>query len=490
MVGKEVIQRVGMTSRHQTLELNTHYRRVSVRTEREPPTYLPSSPSMKPNQKPRKITYCGINRTVFVEQANASILDVSIANQIPHLHECGGHARCTTCRVRILDGMQSVSAKNELETEISRERNWDPSIRLACQATISGEVSLQRLVWTSAEVSRLQLETVPEGSGEVRPLAILFCDMRNFSRLANEHPAFDLAHMLNRFFTILGDPILMNNGIIYQYVGDEIIGLFGTEGGDPEKHCMDAVRAALGMVYAVRRLNTMELKDFDTELNVGIGVHFGEAYVGHLGHPKHLQFSVIGDPVNVASRIQEQNKTLGTRFLVTDQVLATLPPGSLTIGFNSNVSLKGIEEPYVAHEVLGFSEPDINLELQSTLDLLLNDEDHFAEVFYQKVFDKAPQVRALFEKNMMSQGRMLTHMLGGIVYALSRPEYLHLGLDKLGRDHVRYGVKNEYYPVVRAALLETIEEELGEHYTPLARFAWENALDLVIKLMTTSKTLA
>ena len=161
---------------------------------------------------------------------------------------------------------------------MGRKRNWDPSIRLACQARARGEVAIQRLVWTSAEISQLQLETIPVGQGEERPLAFLFCDLRNFTKLAENHPNFDLAHMLNRLFTILGDPILMNNGIIYQYAGDEIIGLFGTGGGQEDKVCYDAIRAGLGMLYAVERLNKIELKDFSAEFQIGVGIHFGKAF--------------------------------------------------------------------------------------------------------------------------------------------------------------------------------------------------------------------
>jgi len=93
--------------------------------------------------------------------------------------------------------------------------------------------------------------------------------------------------MLNRFYTELGDPILMNNGIIYQYVGDEIIGVFGTVGGTKTKNCTDAIRAAKGMQYALERLNRIELKDFEIKLKIGIGINFGRAFIGHLGHPTH-----------------------------------------------------------------------------------------------------------------------------------------------------------------------------------------------------------
>lgn len=430
-----------------------------------------------------QVKYCSINRVVSVESPTDSLLDLSIQHKIPHLHECGGSGKCTTCRVRILDGLEHLPPRNRIEAEAARNRHWDPSIRLACQTHITQDVSLQRLVWTSSEVSQLQTEMVSDEIGEERPLAILFCDMRNFTELAALHPAFDLMHMLNRFFTSLGDPILMNNGIIYQYVGDEITGLFGTAGGDPAKACLDAVRAGLGMLYAVERLNRIELKDFGVACKIGVGIHFGSAVVGHIGHPRHRQFAVVGDPVNVASRIQSRNKKLGTKLLVSAELLKHIPENTLKLGIHSNELLKGKKELHPVVEIKRFAEPDIHLEVQATLDVLLQNEEQFAATFYHKVFTAAPQVRSLFKSSMLEQGRMLTHMLGGIVYSLSRPEHLVLGLRKLGKQHEKYGVLHAHYPVVREALLDTIEEELGDAYTPATRTAWEKAIDTVIEIM-------
>lgn len=435
------------------------------------------------SQKKLSIKYYSIDRTIKVEDPLDSILDISIANKIPHLHECGGNGHCTTCRVRIIDGFNNLTKPTNREVEMRSQRNWDPSIRLACQTKVRGEVAIQRLVWTSAEISQLQLETVPIGQGEERPLAFLFCDLRNFTKLAEQHPNFDLAHMLNRLFTILGDPILMNNGIIYQYAGDEIIGLFGTGGGEVDKICYDALRAGLGMLYAVERLNKIELKDFSTEFHIGIGIHFGKVFVGKIGHPKHKQFAVIGDPVNVTSRIEAQNKELGTNLLVSDVFLAKFPQGVLNRGLTTAVSVKGKENELLLHEILGFAEPDTHLEVQATLDVILKDEERFASIFYEKVFKKAPEVRDLFQKNMLDQGRMLTHMLGGIIYSLSRPDYLIMGLRSLGRQHKSYGVESTHYPVIKEALLETIQEVLGDSSNYKVIHAWETALELVIQSM-------
>ena len=346
-----------------------------------------------------------------------------------------------------------------------------------------GDVSIQRLVWTNSEINRLQLETIPEGIAEERPIAILFCDIRGFTKLASENSSFDVAHILNRFYTVLGDPILINNGVIYQYVGDEIIGLFGVSGGMKSKNCKDAVRAALGMQYAIERLNHIELVDFDVNIKMGIGINFGKAYIGHLGHPKHKQFAVVGDPVNTASRIQSFNKEAHTNILISDSVFKGIPSDTLNIGRSFTNQMAGHDYDTVLHELFGFKDMDIQLELQQSLDYLLRNEDTFASKFYDKVFNKAPEARTLFKNNMASQGRLLTHMLGGIVYSMSRPEHLAMGLKLLGESHVRYGVHEVHYPVVLECLMETIQKELGDLCNDKLLSAWKQALETVTSEM-------
>jgi len=429
-----------------------------------------------PQVKTPIVTYSGINQQVEFKDPDATLLDCSVINQIPHMHECGGSGQCTTCRVRILEGHQNITPRTRMERETAQLRKWDPSIRLACQCYVKDDITIQRLVWNSSEINKLQLETLPEGTAEERAIAILFCDIRGFTKIASENKTFDTAYILNRFYTVLGDPILINNGVIYQYVGDEIIGLFGVSGGMRNKNCKDAVRAALGMQYAIERLNRMELIDFDTEIKMGIGINFGRAFVGHLGHPKHKQFAVVGDPINTASRIQGFNKEAGTNLLISESVHKGFPKNTLNLGKKYSKQMEGHEHETILYELIGFKEMDIQLELQNSLDYLLRNEDEFAEKFYNKVFTKSPHTRELFKNNMQSQGRLLTHMLGGIVYSMSRPEYLELGLKSLGESHARYGVLEEHYPVVLESLKETIREELGELFTERIGMAWERAL--------------
>jgi len=201
------------------------------------------------------IVYVGEDKALSVADPAMTILDVSIAHKIPHVRACGGHGRCTTCRLRICDGIQNVSARTPRELEVANALRWDGFTRLACQTRVSGDVTLERLIRSPADVSCLQLEEASIVPPQERTLAILFSDIRSFTPFVEAHLAYDVVHILNRFFKAVGDAILTNNGVIYQYVGDQIVGLFGVGGDPPEKSCLDTIRAGLGMLAALNDLN-------------------------------------------------------------------------------------------------------------------------------------------------------------------------------------------------------------------------------------------
>ncbi len=434
-----------------------------------------------------EIQYQCEQRIVPVDDPDMTILEVSIAQKIPHFHECGGHARCTTCRVRILDGIQYVSPRSRVEAKIAQERGWDDFTRLACQTRVTGKVTLQRLIKTGADVTRLQVEELPPELKEELPLAILFCDIREFTPFVERHLPYDVVHMLNRFFTKLGEPILLNNGVIYQYVGDEITGLFGVGGDTPEKSCLNAIRAGLGMLEALAELNKVLLSDFGITFDIGIGAHFGLTIVGQIGHPSHKQFAVIGDAINVASRIQAMNKTLGTKFLVSEDLFNQIPSSSLE-GRKTKANLKGKDETFNLIEILGFKDPDPMLLVQETVDFIMQQQHHFTEELYRRIFALAPKAKALFRGDLQAQGQMLAHMLQVLIYALSRPETMTLGLRDLGHRHVKYGVIPEHYAVFRQAFLETLKVILEDKCTVQVAKAWESTLDNIINLMLSGST--
>jgi len=314
---------------------------------------------------------------------------------------------------------------------------------------------------------------------EERTLAVLFCDIREFTPFGDAHLAYDVVHILNRFFRAVGDAILINNGVIYQYVGDQIIGLFGVGGDPPTKSCLDTIRAGLGMLAALNDLNAELSAEFGMTLDIGIGAHFGPLIVGMMGHPDHRQFTVIGDAMNLASRIEGANKTLGTRFLVSEALFDQVPQAPVETR-RAQVVLKGKLGTVQLVEVIGFAAPDAALLVQSTIGVLLQHQHRFTADLYRRLFATAPGAKELFHGDMESQGKMLSHMLQFLVHAMSRPETITLGLRDLGRRHDGYGVSPDYYPAFRAAFLEAAHVVLEDKFTPTVESAWADTMDMII----------
>ena len=315
-------------------------------------------------------------------------------------------------------------------------------------------------------------------------LAVIFCDMRGFTPFVESHSAFDVVHILNRLFDTLGEPILLNGGVIYQYVGDEISGLFGLDDDLPERACRAAVRAALGMLDSLEALNLGLEEEFGVQLSVGIGVHFGPVIVGRVGHPTRRQFSVVGDSVNVASRIQGMTKALETNVLVSDAVVEMLSADTLKLGKQTTTPLRGKSEPMKLHEVDGFAEPDPFLIVQSTVGRLFDGPESFADNFYLRLFAAAPETEALFKEGANMQGAMLEQMLRSVVYSLDRKGQLALGLQQLGHRHVQYGVESRHYDLFRQPMLDTITDMLGDRAAdPRITEAWKATVDMIVSLM-------
>ncbi len=160
-----------------------------------------------------------------------------------------------------------------------------------------------------------QGETTSSLSGQKREVTILFSDIRGFTTLSEEQPPQAIVDLLNRYFASQVDVIYQHQGTLDKYMGDGIMAFWGAPTDQP-KHALDAVMAARDMVVALETFRK-ELGEAGEGFDIGIGIHTGEVVVGFIGSPEHRQdYTVIGDTVNTASRIEGQTRGL-CRVLVS-----------------------------------------------------------------------------------------------------------------------------------------------------------------------------
>ena len=153
------------------------------------------------------------------------------------------------------------------------------------------------LVDSLTDIENLQL------GGTRRTITILFGDVRGFSTFSEKQGPEMVVDVINRYFTLAADAILLHEGIIDKFMGDAVMALFNTPFVEQHDHALRAVRSALAVMYDLDAVR--ETLDPDHQLHMGIGIHTGDAVLGNIGSPYRLDFSAIGDAVNLAKRLQE-----------------------------------------------------------------------------------------------------------------------------------------------------------------------------------------
>jgi adenylate cyclase len=190
-------------------------------------------------------------------------------------------------------------------------------------------------------------------AGERREVSILFQDIRGFTTLSEKTDPAVLVHILNQFFTEMVGAVEAEGGIVKQFTGDGVMALFGAPVShldDPER----AVRAALGMVERLGSLNTRLSAQGVPSLHIGVGVHTGEVVAGQIGPDERIEYAVVGDPVNLASRIEGLTKELGATILVSEETTTRLG-SNFILGHTAELAVKGKEKPVRVVEVLGYA---------------------------------------------------------------------------------------------------------------------------------------
>jgi adenylate cyclase len=289
----------------------------------------------------------GNGRTVRVPKG-LSVLEASLRNNVPHASVCGGRARCSTCRIRIIGDCSALPEPSQREAFVlGRVGAADPSIRLACQLRPATDLSFFQLFLphTAADGHGSN----PTRIGQERYLVNMFVDMRGSTKMAEKRLPFDTVFIVNRFLGAVSQAVLASGGMPNQFVGDGMLALFGLSTTRQEA-CRQALRAAARIAANVDELNKFLEHDLREPIRFGIGINGGEVIVGDIGYRDHMVFTALGDAVNVAARLQDMTKSLACEVVVSDEVRAAAGLAADALP-QHDVEIRGRNEPMIVRTI-------------------------------------------------------------------------------------------------------------------------------------------
>ena len=249
-----------------------------------------------------------------------TVLEASRSAGIPHASVCGGRGRCSTCRIRVTGDPAALPAASPQEQRVLQRVGAPPNVRLACQLRPLRDLEVTPLLDASAGAGAA-LASMGSRNGEEREIAVLFADLRGFTRLAEHKLPYDVVFFLNRYFEAVGRAIGDAGGVANQYTGDGVMALFGLEAG-PETACRQALRAAGAMIARVEEFGRSFGAELEEPLRLGVGIHTGPAVVGEMGYGETRYLTAVGDTVHVASRLEALTKEYHCDLVVSERVMS------------------------------------------------------------------------------------------------------------------------------------------------------------------------
>lgn len=187
--------------------------------------------------------------------------------------------------------------------------------------------------------------------GEKRCLTVLFSDIRGFTSISEQMPPEDILKLLNQYLTAMTAVVLKNGGMLDKYVGDAVMAVFGAP-LEAENHALLACRTAVEMMEELGVLQREWADAGKPVLDIGIGINTGEMVIGNVGSPSRMDYTVIGDHVNLASRLEGVNKEFGTHIIISG-FTHEIVEGKVAARALGEIRVKGKGTPVPVYELLG-----------------------------------------------------------------------------------------------------------------------------------------
>ena len=263
--------------------------------------------------RPAKLNH--VNGRTIPIHPGATILETLDEHGIPHASVCGGRGRCTTCRIKVLDGAAALPAPGAIESRALARIGAPPDCRLACQTRPTADVTIVPLL--SAPSSAREGHSRAGFSGHEQLVTVMFVDLRGSTTLGERRMPFDVLFLLDRFLGEMAAALEVTGGHFSQFTGDGLMALYGLDRNTSNAGAADALRCAADMIKRLEQLNRRLIGDLTEPLRIGIGIHQGEAIVGSLGPPGSQILTAIGDTVNTTARLEGLSKKHGGAVIVS-----------------------------------------------------------------------------------------------------------------------------------------------------------------------------
>lgn len=249
-----------------------------------------------------------------------TLLEASRSNGIPHPSLCGGRGRCSTCRVLVVQGIETLDPPNPVEKALLTRISAPPRVRLACQIRPKRDLTVQVVLPVEASSGQLDWNDEAYKSGVEQTATVLFVDLRAFDRLTETQQPFDLVVLLNRFVEEMRQAIEGHGGQVTLYLTDGIMAVFGKSGH--RSGSRSAIAAARDMLKSADILQEEFSAALPQPLRIGIGMHTGPVVMARVGDEEHgYMVSALGETVTIASRLEAATKELLTDCLVSRDTL-------------------------------------------------------------------------------------------------------------------------------------------------------------------------
>jgi adenylate cyclase len=323
----------------------------------------------------------GANRWVIANvKETVATGQPSLAVDVELARDEGPSATVNLTAAPLIDGAGHRIGSMLVIEDITEEKR----VRSTMARYMSAEVADQLLAAGEAELV-----------GKDQQVSVLFSDVRGFTTIAEALGARETVSMLNAYFTEMVDVIFDHGGILDKYIGDAIMALFGAPFPKPED-ADNALAVANEMMVKLAGFNARQREAGAQTIDIGIGLSTGDVVVGNIGSVKRMEYTVIGDAVNLASRLEGANKLYGTRILLSEFTVNQLK-GPALLREVDLIRVKGKHQPVAVFESLGWREDEMAVSLGAMLELYDQGLDAYrardwkrAEAIFAEALDAQP----------------------------------------------------------------------------------------------------